>query len=635
MGAHYPVRIEMAASATVFDVLAGSTITWTDISSFVLYAQGVTFNRGRNAESQATSPGSLTFSVRTKPDGTTAVLPLRRPVRVSWQDGSTWKVLWTGSVTERRQGWQNGVRGVTEIVCSDNLAVAERTLFEPLAAQRAIAIGDLGFAIPLDDNDEGGAPRDVSGRVRGPRLRRRPVGEAPANSEPKFGAGFGPGSSAGVSDNSSVGFAGSISGGWCLNAYNAVGNLSGLSGSTTLSVYVWVDDEPNYFNVALSVSTSAGALDIGVFERKGAMQWGFVPDIINMGFSTLTPGAWHHLAVTSNGSNNYALWVNGVKESETFGAAPANPGRSQVRVGASVRQFANNVNSDATHGAYRGRVAMVAGFDKVLDANQIGALAGVVRGNVGESTLARFNRLVRLAGYATTDATMTPPPVGMMGVQAFRGKSVAALLGEVASVEHSPLVPAKNGRFSLSSRVVRYNITGAALTLPAAAVAPSTSIITSEANLINVVNASRTGGASMVVRDASSIAAYGEHPTTVSWPCWTDSEAETYAAELLAKNKDPRPLTESLTIDVVATKASIDESAVINAEINDVVGLTGLPADSPLSDPLFYIEGISDSITPTSWIRTFNTTLVPADTEVWLLGATANDQLGTDTRLGL
>ena len=300
-----------------------------------------------------------------------------------------------------------------------------------------------------------------------------------------------------------------------------------------------------------------------------------------------------------------------------------------------MRQFANNINSNATHGAFSGRVAMASGFNKVLDSNQIGALAGVVRGNAGETTLARFNRLARLAGYATTDATMSPPPVGMMGVQAYSGRSVAALLGEVASVEHSPLVPAKNGRFSLSSRSVRYNITGATFTLPATAVDPSTSIITSEANLINVVNASRTGGAAMVVRDATSIAAYGEHPTSVSWPCWTDSEAETYAAELLAKNKDPQPLTESLTVDVVAAKASIDESAVINAEINDVVTVTGLPADSPLSDPLFYIEGISDTVTPTSWIRTFNTTLVPADTEVWLLGAAAGDELGTDTRLGL
>lgn len=659
MSALVPLKLEAATAGTVFDLLTGGSVTWSDISDFVLFRAGISTSRGRRSESDNVSTGSLTFTVKTKHDGTRVDLAVRQPVRLSWYDAVTydelaalfsdyadyaaavaayedaggtgeWKVLWTGSVSEIRQGWERGVRGVQEVSCTDNVAVAERTTLEGWATQYALSFGDLDWLFPLDDRDAEGLPREASGASVVPQLVARAVGVPADNSAVTFGQGAGPGG-----EGSAVGFTGDADGGYCLTVSDSLGRLpSGLQ-TQTVSVFVkpsQIGRAATAFSGTHTQYSTELRVDLGIdADGKGYVYW-TTPgggDESVVGTTVLAADTWHHLAftVTEGGGGvlyDVELFVDGTEEGTAYSSnnGPVNIGAWGFRLGAGL----------AGSNAWAGQIAHAAKFAQVLTATEIGDLADVTGGFVGESTLARFNRIQRLAGFSTSTAS---GGVGTMGLQSIAGKSVAAVCNEVSTVEHAPWYATRTGTLTMASRADRYNAGAADVTLPSTAINPGTSITVSDAGIANRITVSRPGGFTTTLTDQASVDEFGIYPRSVAFAAGSDAEAETYAAALLKGAAQPDPETDSLTVDVSTVAATVTTTATGGADVGTLIEVTGLPTDAVAMSTLFWVEGVADRFGTTGWTRTYNTSAAAADTSVWVLGTAADDELGTDTRLGL
>ena len=655
--------MEVATSGTVFDVLSGGSVTWTDISASVLFSAGISTSRGRRSESDTTSAGSMSFTLKSRDLGfgpSRVALKVRQPVRLSWYDPitydelaaayatygdyaaavatyeaaggtGTWRTLWTGSVSEIRQGWENGVRGVQEVSCSDNVAVAERDVLQGWATDTALAIGDLDWIFPLDDANTESPLREVAGASFVPVLRPRVVRVPPEDASLQLGQGSGPSAEGTVARFTNA----DANGGFCLEAVNNLGQMPGGL-EATVSLFVRLESATGRVMVAFSGSSihySNYRMDIGVdSDGKPYVGWTYLPGVspeFIIGTTVLSTDRWHHLAVTVSASAGLlfgvTLYVNGVSEGTPYSDfnGPYNIGRHQFRIGSSI---------DGGVGAWTGDIAHVAKFGRALTATEVAELAGVATGWAGESTMARFNRVLRLAGFTTSSVGGGQ---GTMGLQPIAGKSVAAVCNEIAAVEHAPWFAAASGELTLAWRADRYNRNAADVTLPGEVVNPGTSISVGDRDIANRITVSRPGGFTTTLTDQASVDEFGLYPRSVTFATGSDAEAETYAAALLKGAAQPAPETDSLTVDVSTVYRSISTSLTGGADIGTRIHVTNLPLDAFAAVNRFWVEGVSDRFGVTGWQRTYNVSPAAADTSVWVLGTAAGDKLGTDTRLGL
>ena len=785
-----PLRVEVAETGTVWQVLHGETLTWTDITDWLLFAAGVEFDRGMGAEDDVAKPGQATFTCQTLPDGTVAPLKVRRPVRISGYISDVWQVLWTGSISGWRQGWAKGVRGVQQVVCSDNISVAERITMESIPVETILDAAPV-WCVPLDDSFEG-TPREVTGGDNLPQFVARQVG-LPDDDSALTSGWWSPGSTPGVPESSVAWFEGdNYTGGWCLDADSPTRLMPLLhdTGGYTLSVFVFLTAHETE-RVALSVASETWGgqnnLDIGVDGwGRAFVKWA---GVIYAGTSILQTGQWHHIAFGQDyGTAGRTLTVNGeVEHSSIDSFTTFGLGTWRIRIGASL----------AGTSAWSGGIANVAAFTPVLPHFQTRAIAATRDGFVGETTGARFYRLANLAGLldapadmgtlatpelgnvagwttfwstagvwsgdtatveggevaslfsdpiglggtsAIAEATVTlsdasllewqivtgktaaqadyfQPGVGIqtyraeypagthtvriwfrcenpahgfaranfritgqttqsmtvdgggiftfagigtMGVQPTKGKSAAAVLQDCADVESAPWGSTADGLLRIASRGQRCNrlaegvtrtwaaveadgvtwaelgsVTGGWVTqdiyLPAEAVDPSTSAETRDARIVNRVTATRPGGITYVAQDAASITDYGRYAQSLDLAAASDAQVTTRADWEVATNSAPKAEMGTLAVDIVACGASVDVAAVLAAQSGYLAFVSGLPDDAPANDLTFFVEGTTDRVTPSSWVRTFNTTQAPASTAATVVG----DLVGSGIPIGL
>ena len=661
MTALVPLKLEVATAGTVFDVLSGGSVTWVDISQSVLFSAGISASRGRRSESDSTSAGAMSFTLKSRNLGfgpSRVSLKVRQPVRLSWYDAvtydelaalfgdyddyaaavatyesaggtGTWRTLWTGSVSEVRQGWEGGVRGVQEVTCTDNVAVAERFVLRGWATSYALRIGNVRWLLPLDDRDLESPPEEASGAAFVPQLRPRAVGVPPEGASVALGQGSGP-----AAEGTVARFAGTdANGGFCLEANDVLGRIPS-SLEATVSLFVRLESDTGRTMVAFSGTydhyASGLRFDVGV-DSEGRPYAGWTTIAGPTEFITATTALgtdrWHHIAVTVDEAGtaffNVKLYVDGVEEDSYSGFdGPFIIGAYGFRIGAS------RINT----AAWLGDIAHVGMFSRPLAGTEVAELAGVANGFVGESTLARFNRLQRLASFSTSTASGGQ---GTMGLQPIAGKSLAAAFGEIATVEHAPWYSTTDGTLALAERGDRYNRNAADVTLPGIVVNPGTAITVGDKDIANRITVSRPGGFTTTLSDLASIAEFGLYPRSVTFATGSDAEAETYAAALLTGTAQPDPETDSLTVDVSTVYRSITTTLTGGADIGSRVHVTDLPLDAYAAVNRFWVEGLADRFSITGWQRTYNVSPAAADTSVWVLGATADDELGTDTRLGL
>lgn len=208
-------------------------------------------------------------------------------------------------------------------------------------------------------------------------------------------------------------------------------------------------------------------------------------------------------------------------------------------------------------------------------------------------------RIARVLGWVGIPTALQSLDVGLstMGHIDPAGKSVATYLSEVAFTEGGAVFACVNGCLKFYSRDRVYDTTA---TVVASATAddidPSTELATTLDRLVNIVRASRPGGATVRIEDATSAAAYGTAEESIDIAAATDEEVLDRANWFLNDRATPRTILPQLALDALTVTTGARE-----LEIGDRVQVTGMPSQAPSSTFDLVSEGYDEQIGRGGW----------------------------------
>jgi len=650
------LRVDFGYSSTPLTPLG--SITWTDITSSVMLDAGVTFNRGRSGIDTMARPGSLSFTLdnsaqqgtegRFTLGGTNQVagLALRIPVRVRarFPFAGPYIDLWYGYVEALETGWDNGWRPTVRVSATDRLARLEKRKLPGLI--RGVQLIDLPSALwPCTDSDASTSAGEQSGNGSVTALATTSVGTV-GTATLTFGeAGLGPGP-----DGQSCAL---------LTTSSTTAGYY-LTGSGLPDVFTNTQTVEVYFQAAVAGSAYRGLVTVhdASFNKLVSIQlstfdtlFAGVSDITPStpiscsvtGATTVTAGVWNHALLTQSRSGDtvtVTLYLNGVSQgSNTYstlgGAVPSVTNGGSISSGA-LRTSGTGVAT----GLFYGRLANIGVYPTALSATRITEHARV-RDTLGvytaETSAAKFTRLAQVAGLsateygfsygspATTSADMAPFPVG--------DRSLLDAANEVAIAEASAVYLDRSGVLRLASRNKRYG-TAVVFTVTATAIDKGTGFATDMGAVINDVTVSRPGGITARSVDAVSVAAYDTHDSTTTVYLSSDTQAVDMAAFLANLNSEPVPRISGISVDLVSSAALLDEVTILAAEVGDRFQVTGLPsASTPAATLDLIVDGMTDTVTSTSWRRAFICTQIDAGSTVWILDDSTYSVLNSTTVL--
>lgn len=637
---------------------AYSSLSWTDVTAYVLAKVGVSFQRGRAEAGQSASAGQLTVSFdntdgRFTP-GTTGgaygAVRTRMPIRV--KAGST--VMWVGFITDIDWKIEAG-QPIVSMSASDIIAAAARTKCGPWMTKRVLGTSGLINYWPLTDTAPNSATNNTSTAV-------------PAYLGETARAAYGPnaltvtGSTTGdlsfnvTSDLSPDAAAEPV---FALTPVSGVGkHLTGVTtaltstGDTTVSM--WVRPTSTY-GVALFTAYVDGSFAFGLHTGAsgelrvscGQSGYDYVGTITgnSVTFGTLTTAAWTHLYLDVDNSKwdtadvyeRFRLWVNGVQVTGSSAPTRLAPHPVSKPMVASVGGCATwSTYPPSGVNAFDGQIANVAVFNDSLDATAATARAVFLynTGGAGAATCAtRMGELqyvtpnpAGLSSWITADSTAA----NTVSPQTCNNKSLLQVAEEVADAERGSIIATRLGKLHLLAQ--RYYVAPAAASVTLSA---ETDVMqlgnafgVDDTNAINecVVTLQPSGWRYTAARTTDP----GVESTTLD--VWS---ADQYFAEALAlqlANADTeRPRAPSLTLSMEwLAKAGLDDE-VRGLELGDTIKVTDLPVQAPGSELTLQVRTISHTITAGGW-------LVNIDTDPPVLGAITDDStrglLGDTTYLG-
>jgi hypothetical protein len=653
------LRIEVGYGSTPSTPLA--LISWTDVSSSVMLTEGVSFSRGRSETDTLARPGTLSltldnspqkggvgrFSTKTVPwgggslwadsgetwhgyslssdtsletasIGTTGPIVLRMPIRVRAQypyGGATYIDLWLGYVEAIDYGWQNGRRPLVKVSATDRLARLQKRTLPSLTLGEQL-VDSPTSVWPLDDpilTTTAGNRSTTSG------ISALAVTQLGTGGTLTFGSdttAAGPGYGPGPDDVYCANFAPTGSTPYANGKYlgAASGVANGQGGfEQTLEAYF----RPVSVGYAAGiVSQSWGAMSAAAmyltagskleWQATGAFLSG-TPTIT--GSTTVTAGAWHHAAIkqtVSSGTVTATLYLDGVSQGSTTYSSDYVPSYDSIYVGV-------NMTTSGAANLFNGLISNVAYYGTALSATRIAAHAAArdtPSSYTAEAASTKFATVCRVAGlgtgeYAlqtgtagTTSATMMPIP--------FNGRPLLDAITDIAQAEGSVAYLSRSGVMTLACRDVRYGAS-VAFTLPATIINRDTDLTADLSFLVNDVTVTRPGGASVRAVNTTSIAAYDTHDQKIdNVYVSTDAQVTDLAGWYANLWSTPTPRVNDIAVDLVTAVSSITTANVLGAEVGSRFQVTGLPADSSPTPTLdLFVEGVTDQVNESSWVRKF------------------------------
>ncbi len=541
--------------------------------------------------------------------------------------------LWAGF----NEDWGNRriqTTGVTRLTMSDRLARAATIKLQP-ALRSEILSDSPAYFYPFSDGFGTTSAGDVTGAPGAPTLNLLQIG---SGGTLDFGAGAAPGPDGGTL---AAFTRSSANNGKCLVNSGVMDVNGGITG-ITLEATVRPSSAATVMDVA-SLYRSPG-YDYDAYCRLGISATGkAVANVIDAGYSvsvnltgttTLSTTALSTIAVVqsspSAGTVTVTLYVNGVSEaSSTYSTPLFTLPYYNLTVGGS---FVTGNTFPSTN-LFDGQLANVAVWKTALSAARLLDHAQGVSGWIGELTSARFNRMCRISGMPSTLYAAPTAGASSMSAQPTSGVSLLDALKTIAEAEQGVIYVNGSGVLTFAARAVRY-AAPVYVTLDATKggqVMSEAEFITDTSNLVNDVSASRPGGPTLRVVDATSVSNYDTHDKTITLYVSTDSQAQNAAEWIVYTNSSPEARTDSVTVNVVGyANSGGDVAALLSAEVGARLASTNLPADvSATSTVDLFIEGIRDSITKSSWLRTFTTSAVGTSGAVMVLDDTAYGRLDT------
>lgn len=620
-GAQFFVTVEVGfADSPASDLTA---VTWTDITAYVRLSDGISLTRGRQDETGQVGAGTLVMSLNNRdgrftPDNTSGAyypnVKLRRPIRVTvYYDRATFNV-WTGYVESWGEGWNNGIQPFVRVQASDIMARLSARTMRALTVEEQ-AYDDPVLLYPLNDSEGSTTAGDQSDTPRDTLA----VTQAGSGGTITFGTsgllGADPDEGVAVFTRGDA-----TNGKYLQRAYSRLPELAGVSGVTLeCFVYIPVSVSGTIRVVELSEAASSNliALDLVANAPKATLTLGSTQTATSAG--ALNDGAWHHLAAWYDGAS-LVLYVDGTAAATSV-AAYGTATFDRLTVGATA----------AGGSLFNGWLSGVAAYALALSAARITAHADGADGATGESSLARFNRIVRLAVGSWAQSASASTPEATMGAQPFAGQSAASLLYQVQDAEIAPVYVGPDGLPAWQARADRQP-TLTPTTVDATVVDPSTGFTTSDQLLTNSVTYSRPAGATVTIADATSVADFGK--VSDSRTIYYDSDAQlTSAANYIVNTRSlPRLRTGDLTLNLTTIAASVTMSDLLGLDVGSVLRVDNLPRGSGTFVDVF-VEGVNDYISTQTWRRTLNTSPLQVGGAVWILGSPIYSVLGSTTIL--
>ncbi|MFD5370826.1 hypothetical protein [Streptomyces sp. NPDC127103] len=372
-------------------------------------------------------------------------------------------------------------------------------------------------------------------------------------------------------------------------------------------------------------SGAAAAFDSGIrFHLEsgtGKLQitefYSFGPTTITVATPNLADGNPHHLVWDEAGHD---VWVDGVQYAV---ATSTWQDRIVLSVGA----------TETGTSLWSGTICHVAAYVRLGGFPAVSEIvehyAAGMTGHAGESS---WIRMYRLGGYAKIPEVIPQGSFSPVASQGQLGSSPLSHMRDVERTESGRLVADRaSAAMVFQSRTVRYNPTSAVTLQYADLETPGVEVSDDDQKQVNLVRASRPGGATQRIQDPDSIALDGIAEQQLDILKTSDAEVIDAATWLVIRYADPQPEIRQLPVQA-ATLPTATYRALLNADVSTVFTVTDLPdeAITPMSTVL--VEGYTEEIKEAQHSLDFHTSRADLGA-VWVLDDPVYSVLGTTTRL--
>lgn len=588
----------------------------TDITSYVRLEEGITYSRGASDETSYASAGRLTLVLNNRdyrftPDNTSSSLfpyiKNKLPVKIS-VDGYN---LWIGFVETVEEQWNGGLQSTVTLTASDRLAVLARQTLPPAVVAQQKLDGAIAL-YPLSDDAGSTSSADISGNGYAP-LRRQTYGTTTtATTQLQYFATSGFGSDPDM--NALVMIRHSSTIGYYMVAQTQMAAMT----AGTLEGYFYLPATGAMNGVLMRVESPSNAYAIHATNPATMVQTDLTSGTATVRITGIASGttgymnnedfAWHHYALTwstVSTTTTWTLYLDGVSQGTWAESNAVGLRASQLFIGGS------DSATPATCWA-----ANVAVYSSVLSSTVLTDHANAVTG-FAETSLQRFARLLAIAG-------LTGGPAGSaavtMGPQPTNARTVLDILTDIADAEDGSFYLSRGDTVIYISQAFRETLTYTPTSIDPKYLSPSTTIMRAPVS-VNTVIASRPNGGTVTASDSTSVTENGVMSESISLYVTNDADLQRVAKRRLYRRSLQQPRIGNVTVNLTAMY-QINESHVYgDVEIGRFLSIGPLPRGN-VDTLLVRVEGYTDTITPSSWVRTYVTSPmhVSKSGTTWVLG---------------
>ncbi|RSS59780.1 hypothetical protein [Streptomyces sp. WAC01280] len=526
-----------------------------------------------------------------------------------------------GMVTSWPMGWE-GLHSTVTITASDMMKwLSRRPSLGPMLVEE-VQGDEARLYYPLSEPESSTTAGDQSGYSR-PALTIQQTG---AGGTLEFGTGIGPPSD----DLPAPTFtpASSSAGKYLRCTVSPLLTSSGDTGNPipgAQAYEVWFSTSTSGRTIMTWSSGFAAAFDSGIrFQLEsgtGKLQiveyFTFGPTTYTIATPNLADGAQHHLVWDEQGHD---VWVDGVQYAV---ATTTWQDRIILTVGA----------NEGGGGLWSGTISHVAAYVRLGGFPAISEIvehyAAGMTGHAGESS---WIRMYRLGGYAKIPAVIPQGSFSTVASQGQLGSSPLTHMRDVERTENGRLFADRaSSQLVFQSRTVRYNPASALTINYADLETPGVEFSDDDQKQVNLVRATRPGGATQRVQDATSIALDGIAEQQLDILKSTDNEVLDAATWLVIRYADPQPEMRQLPVQA-ATMPTAAFRALLDADISTAITVIDLPDEAISPSSTVLVEGYTEEIKEAQHLLNFHTSRADIGA-VWVLNDPTYSVLGTTTRL--
>lgn len=533
-----------------------------------------------------------------------------------------------GMVTSWPMSWE-GLHSTVTITASDMLKwPSRRPALGPMLVEE-IQGDEAQLYYPLSEPESSVSGGDQSGLSR-PSLTIRQTG---AGGTLTFGTGTGPPSDELPAPTFTPASAGAGKSLQCVISPKLTSDGSTGSPIPGDQVYeVWFSTSTSGRCIMKWSDGAATAFESGIYfmleSVTGKLQVvefnSFGPSTITVATPNLADGNPHHLVWDEAGHD---VWVDGV----------------QYAVGTTTHQDMLLLTVGSTAGDpiigpsgglhWSGTISHVAAYVRLGGFPAVSEIvehyAAGMNGHEGESS---WIRMYRLAGYARIPAVTPQGSFSAVASQGVLGSSPLSHMRDVERTEDGRLFGDRaSANLIFQSRTVRYNPASAVTLAYSDLETPSVQFAADDQKQVNLVTASRPGGATQRVQDTTSIERDGIYEQQLTVLKTTDEQVVDAATWRVIRYADPQPEIRQLPVEA-STLSTASYRALLDADISTVITVTGLPAEAPSPTVTALVEGYTETISEAQHKLDFHTSRADISS-VWVLDDPTYSVLGTTTRL--